>query len=128
MEGGIFVNFMIGIAYGKGAVLCERWMGTMTEEKFATIVKRCFSKAFQKSANPKGKLFLMDGCSRQNSKAAMREIDKLGAKVFKIPARSPDLNPIENVFNIATMTLNNDVRSKLPERALMNFQHVLLVL
>ena len=111
-EGGIFVNFMIGIAYGKGVVLCERWMGTMTGEKFATIVKRCFSKAFQKSANPKGKLFLMDGCPRQNSKAAMREIDKLGAKVFKIPARSPDLNPIENFFNIATMKLNNDAIEK----------------
>ena len=74
---------MIGIAYGKGVVLCERWVGTMTGEKFAAIVKRCFRKAFQNSANPKGKLFLMDGCLRQNSKAAMRAIAKVGAKVFK---------------------------------------------
>ena len=103
---------MIGIVYGKGVVLCERWMGTMTGEKFVTIVKRCFSKAFQKSANPKGKLFLMDGCPRQNSKAAMRKIDKLRAKVFKIHARSPNLNPIGNFFNIATMKLNNDAIEK----------------
>ena len=54
----------------------------------------------------------MDGCPRQNSKAAMGEIDKLGAKVFKIPARSPDLNPIENFFNIGTMKLNSDAIEK----------------
>ena len=111
-ESGIFVNFMIGIAYGKGVVLCETWIGTMTGKKFAAIVKRCFSKAFRKSANPKGKLLLMDGCPRQNSKAAMREIDKLGAKVFKILARSLDLNPIENFFNIGTMKLNTDAIEK----------------
>jgi transposase len=111
-EGGTFVNFMIGIAYGKGVVICERWLGTITGEKFAAIVKRCFRKAFQKSANPKGKLFLMDGCPRQNSKAAMRAIAEVGAKVFKIPARSPDLNPIENFFNIATMKLHNDAIEK----------------
>ena len=111
-EGSTFVNFMIGIAYGKGVVLCERWVATMTGEKFAAIVERCFRKAFQNSANPKGKLFLMDGCPRQNSKAAMRAIAKIGAKVFKIPARSPDLNPIENFFNIATMKLRSDAIEK----------------
>ena len=42
----------------------------------------------------------------------MCEIDKLGAKVFKIPARSPDLNPIENFFNIGTMKLNSDAIEK----------------
>ena len=47
-EGGIFVNFMIGIAYGKGVVLCERWMGTMTGGKFATIVKRFKNQQIQK--------------------------------------------------------------------------------
>lgn len=36
----------------------------------------------------------MDG-SRQKSKAAMRAIVKIGAKVLNVPAHSPDLNPIE---------------------------------
>ena len=75
----------------------------------------CNRKAlFQHS---KGKLFLMDRCPRQNSKAAMREIDKLGAKVFKIPACSPDLGPIGHFFNIATMKLNNDAVEKQITRA-----------
>ena len=103
---------MVAIAYGKGVVLCEQWEGTITGEKFAAIVKRCFRKAFRNSANPKGKLFLMDGCRRQNSRAAMHAIEKVGAKVFKIPARSPDLNPIENFFNNVTMKLNNDAIQK----------------
>jgi hypothetical protein len=111
-EGCTNVNFMVAIAFGKGVVLCEQWEGTITGEKFAAIVKRCFKKAFRNSANPKGKLFLMDGCPRQNSRAAMRAIEKVGAKVFKIPARSPDLNPIENFFNTVTMKLNNDAIEK----------------
>ena len=107
-EGCASANFMVAIAYGKGVVLCEQWEGTIIDEKFASIVKRCLRKAFPNSANPKGKLFLMDGCPRQNSRVAMRAIEKVGAKVFKIPARSPDLNPIENFFNIIAMKLNND--------------------
>ena len=42
----------------------------------------------------------------------MHAIEKVGAKVFKIPARSPDLNPIENFFNSVTMKLNNDAMEK----------------
>ena len=95
-EGSTNVNFMVAIAYGKGVVLCEQWEGAVTGAKFPGIVQRCFKKAFRKSANPKGKLFLMDGCPRQNSKVALRAIEKVGAKVFRIPPRSRDLNPIEN--------------------------------
>ena len=42
----------------------------------------------------------------------MRAINTLGAKVFKIPARSPDLNPIENFFNSVSMKLSNDAIEK----------------
>ena len=100
-EGCTNVHFMVAIAYGKGVVLCEQWEGTITGEKFASIVKRCLRKAFRNSANPKGKLFL-------------------GAKVFKILARSPDLNPIENFFNTITMKLNNDAVEKQITRESIN--------
>ena len=62
----------------------------------------------------------MDGCPRQNSRVAMRAIEKVGAKVFKIPARSPDLNPIENFFNTITMKLNNDAVEKQITRESIN--------
>ena len=111
---------MVAIAYGKGVVLCEQWEGTITGEKFASIVKRCLRKAFRNSASPKGKLFLMDGCPRQNSRVAMRAIEKVGAKVFKIPAQSPDLNPMENFCNTITMKLNNDAVEKQITRESIN--------
>ena len=37
----------------------------------------------------------MDGCSRQNSKKALKPLDDVGALVSKIAPRSPDINPIE---------------------------------
>ena len=50
----------------------------------------------------------------------MRAIEKVGAKVFKIPARSPDLNPIENFSNTITMKLNNDAVEKQITRESIN--------
>ena len=43
----------------------------------------------------------MDGCPRQHSKKAYKAYDETGTKVMKIPARPPDLNPIENFFHLA---------------------------
>ena len=103
---------MVAIFYGKGAVLCEQYDGPITGEKFAVIVKSSFEKAFENSSNPKARRFLMDGCPRQNSKIAINAINKEYAKVFKIPSRSPDLNPTENFFNSVTVKLNNDALEK----------------
>ena len=51
----------------------------------------------------------MDGCSRQNSKEALKALEGVGALVFKILPRSPDLNPIENVFALVTKTFRKQV-------------------
>ena len=51
----------------------------------------------------------MDGCSRQNSKEALKALEGVGALVFKIRPRSPDLNPIENVFALVTKTFREQV-------------------
>ena len=40
----------------------------------------------------------MDNDSSQTSAKAMDTIADMGYTMQKIPARSPDLNPIENVF------------------------------
>ena len=101
---------MVAISYGKGVVLCKRYEGQITGETFAAIVEGKFPEAFENSSNPKGKRFLMDGCARQNCKVAMRAIDK--GKVFKIPSRSPDLNPIKNFFHLVDKKLKADARSK----------------
>ena len=68
-----------------------------------------FPSLFNKCPNPKGKLFLQDGYPSQNSCKARSAWDKIGARKFSIPARSADLNPIENIFHIVKKKLHQDV-------------------
>ena len=64
----------------------------------------------------------MDGCPRQNSKVARNAITKTGAKIFPIPPRSPDLNPIENFFNLAQKKLREEaVVKKIRKKHLKSF-------
>ena len=49
---------------------------------------------------PAGNVFVQNGDPSQDSKAAKNALDKIGAVQFSIPPRSPDLNPIENAFNL----------------------------
>ena len=35
-------------------------------------------------------------------------MDRIGARVFNIPPRSPDCNPIENVFNVVKQQLHQE--------------------
>ena len=51
------------------------------------------------------KWFVMDNDPSQRSKAAMKAINETGATLFAIPARSPDLNPIENLFHVTKSEL-----------------------
>ena len=67
-----------------------------------------FEEAFEKSNNPKEKLFLEDGDPSQNSKKANNAMHKVGAKKFSIPAWNPDMKPIENVFNYVGIKLHKE--------------------
>ena len=67
---------------------------------FADFIHKHFKEAFEKSNNPKEKLFLQNGDpSRQNSRKVNNAMNKMGPQKFSIPAQSLDLHPIENVFN-----------------------------
>ena len=50
----------------------------------------------------------MDGCPQQNLKNGRRAIEEVGGIIFKIPSRSPDLNPIENVFKATVKILHRE--------------------
>jgi hypothetical protein len=55
---------------------------------------------------------LQDGDPSQNSRKNKLAMSAVGAKTFTIPARSPDLNPIENVFHNVNRQLQDDALSK----------------
>jgi transposase len=115
--GGRVVHFMCAMAYDKGMILAEQYLGRINGEKFAEIVRRIFPDLFRRSANPLGRLFLQDGDPSQNSAQAKRAFDDVNARMFSIPPRSPDLNPIENVFNcikadLKQQALDNEITNE----------------
>ena len=80
----------------------------MTGQIFADFVREHFENTFENSSNPRGKLFLQDGDPSQNSLKANNAIFGIGARMFSIAARSPDINPIENFFHQVKKLLNRD--------------------
>ena len=109
--GGKVAHFIAAISYGKGFILCEQY-DRMNGPYFSSFIDRNFSYMFEVSCNPESHLFVQDGDPSQNSKLAKVSMEKCGAKLLAIPPRSPDLNPIENIFN--------NVRTQLAEDAMQN--------
>ena len=54
------------------------------------------------------RLFVMDNCPCQTSRVALKALQDVECEVHKIPARSPDLNPIENIFHIVKVKLEEE--------------------
>jgi len=110
--GGKVAQFFVAISHSKGVVLCQQYEERLTGNFFASFIKENFPQAFLKSGKPNSNLFLQDGDRCQNSVIAKESLKSSGYQVFSIPARSPDINPIENVFH--------NVRNQLKQDALDN--------
>ena len=110
--GGSTAKFMVAITYGKGIIKCHQYNENINGERFAEFITEKFADMFQSSANPSGRLFLHDVDPSQNSALAKEAMDKVNCRVFKIPARSQDLNPIENIFHLVGKQLKKDAQEK----------------
>ena len=107
-SGGKQAHFLVAIAYSKGVVCCEQYTETLTGNLFAEFVREYFPLVFKRGQNPKGRLFLQDGDPRQNSKIACKAMEAVDCRMFEIPPRSPDINPIENMFHLVRQQLTKD--------------------
>ena len=107
--GGKQAHFLVGIGYQKGVLFCEQYDGRLNGEKFADFVRSRLPDAFAQCSS---KRFLQDGDPSQNSAKAKDAIYSIGAMKFSIPARSPDLNPIENLFHLAKKKMHEDALEK----------------
>ena len=96
------LKLFVGILYTKGAVMCEQWdpNTVFNGRNYREFVKNHFPDAIARSSNFRNKLVLQDGDPVQKSKQANLAYAHIGCKIFSIPPRSPDINPIENIFNI----------------------------
>lgn len=99
-EGKTQIKFLVAISHGHGVVLCQQYTHKLNGARFGAMVRKHFPLAFSLSSNKTAKRLLQDGCPVQNSTKGKRAIERVGGKIFCIPARSPDLNPIENLFHL----------------------------
>ena len=102
---------MVAISYDRGVVMCEQY-DSMSGTRFAKMMDNCLPQALALSIKPDGNLFLQDGDPSQNSATAVEVLSNYGVEVYSIRARSPDLNPIENLFNLVSMKLEKEVKEK----------------
>ena len=111
-EGVHQVRFFVGISYGRGVVMCEQYEGRISGKKMEQFAKDHFEDTFDRCALSTvagGRRVLQDGCPSQNDKRVLRAMQAMDAETFAIPARSPDLNPIENLFHLVGKRLEEQV-------------------
>ena len=114
LRGGNICHFLVGICFGGGAVLVEEY-SIMNGKYFSEFIETTLHRVLLDRAAVAGKeklLFLQDNDPSQNSAKAREAIENIGAEVVKIPARSPDLNPIENFFHNVKRKLRQDAVEK----------------
>lgn len=105
-SGGRSLRFLVGVSFGGGVVICSKYE-KMSAKFYAGFVKGTLPQAFLLSKKPR-KVFLQDNDPSQTSKAALRAMAAIGAEQFFIPPRSPDLNPVENLFHLVKKKLAED--------------------
>ena len=98
LEGKNYVKFMVGMAYNRGVVKCVSVQHKMSGGYYSQLEETDISQVLD-DMNSCSRKILQDGCLCHNSRKAFRMMEQQNIAVFEIPARSPDLNPIGNLFN-----------------------------
>ena len=123
-SGGRLAKYFVAFSYGKGVILCEQY-NSLNGEYFKTLIEREFQRMFRESQKA-SKLFIQDGDPSQNSAIACAAWKRAGAKLIAIPPRSPELNPIQNIFHIVKRILQVDAVKKTSHlKSMNNFLHAL---
>lgn len=102
--GGKSVKMFVAISYAEG-VICAQPYEKLNGEKISEFVKHNFNGIFAASRK-QSRLWLQDGDPSQNSKKAKIAFQCVDAQLLPIPPRSPDCNPIENIFKQVKGELN----------------------
>ena len=96
-------KFFVAISYGCGVILAEQYE-KLNGQLFAAFIRHHFEKVFKRSGKA-SRIWIQDGDPSQNSKKSKNAQQEIGAELFPIPPRSPELNPIENVFALVKKEL-----------------------
>mgnify|MGYP002804063147 CR=1 FL=1 len=102
--GGRMVKLMVAISFGKGVVICKTYE-KLDGRYFAGFIDENFESMFAVADKGALRLWVQDGDPSQNSAMARAAMVRANCQLLKIPARSPDLNPIENIFKLVSDAL-----------------------
>lgn len=102
--GGKVLKLMVAITHEKGVILCKPYK-KLNGSYFAQFIDDHFEQMFVEADKGADRLWIQDGDPSQNSAKAKAAMERVNCKLIKIPARSPDLNPIENIFNLVSEKL-----------------------
>ncbi len=69
----------------------------------------------------------MDNDPSQSGKVAMKALQSVEGDLLKIPARSPDLNLIENIFHIVKSNVKRLLGKTYTQKVFYNFRKELSV-
>ena len=108
LAGGKRLHMMVAIAYGKE--LYRQSYEKLNGQFFADFIKQHFNVTFARAGpkNNRKRLFVMDNDPSQNSRVARAALEQVECELVSIPARSPDLNPMENIFHIVKSELEKN--------------------
>ena len=109
--GGKLVKAMVAISYKQGVLLYDQY-DKLDGRYFSDLIFRKFNRMFIEARKGRRRLWLQDGDPSQNSALAKIALRSVRAKLLSIPPRSPDLNPIENLFHQIKAKLANDAMEK----------------
>ena len=110
LVGGRRLHVLAAVAWGKGIILSEVY-DKMNTDFIAQFIKSNFNLCFGKAGpkpDEKRLMFVMDNDPCQTSKKAMLALTQIECELHRIPLRSPDINPIENVFHLVKKMLQKE--------------------
>ena len=118
LPGGRRLHLLVGVTHGLGVTVAEEYT-KMDGSYFARFVQTTMERSLGDTAMQKEReslIFVMDNDPSQNSRVAKRALEDIGAELQAIPPRSPDLNPIENVFHNVRRILRQQALDERIER------------
>ena len=126
LAGGKRLHLIVVISYGRGVILAEPYE-KMSADFFAEFIRRHFPNLFEiaEKGESDQKIFVMDNDPSQTSSKAMETLMNMGYTLQRIPPRSPDLNPIENVFHLVRKRFEAQVKDILNSIKLSKIQTII---
>ena len=120
--GGRVLKLMVAISYNKGVIICKPY-DKLNGPNFATFIDDNFEEMFNKANKTPQRLWIQDGDPSQNSAIARKAMRRANCDLLNIPPRSPDLNPIENLFkNVSDQLRKQALSREISCESFENFQ------